>query len=431
MQPPHSLELIEPLESRCLLAVGNATVQLAGPAEFYALGHDAYFAGSSDSTGTELWKTDGTPEGTSLVKDIWPGRQSGDPYWFGSTKDYLFFKAEDRQGEGLWSTRGTPDTTVKVYAGPAAWYGTPLMGDRVFFLSAANQRELWTTDGTVRGTRRVSARLPLGLDKFVLGERLAFFEFVDGDQHWVWMSDGTGKGTRQIASFRSDRLTNEAVAVGDTLFLQVRGGKQPGLWRFDAKGAARIGRGGFGLTSLNGRLYYFVDGAHGTDLWASNGRRTALIAPLHSGRVPSFLFNEDQTGVVVGHGKLYAFVSRGPRIQLWSSDGTSRGTAKIATFSLPRGSAKADRLAPAAREVINSGIVFNIAVFDSSPDPVKHDFAYSSDGTSAGTRRIVDGDLDMSQPVNADGRLFFANAATGDQLWIWEYSAQTPPQRVL
>jgi len=54
--------------------VSVASVSAEQPA---ALPQKVLYVAASDATGAELWVTDGTPEQTMLVKDIWPGVQEG------------------------------------------------------------------------------------------------------------------------------------------------------------------------------------------------------------------------------------------------------------------------------------------------------------------------------------------------------------------
>lgn len=42
--------------------------------------------------GAELWRTDGTTSGTVLVKDIFPGEESGAPIHLTPFGDYLYFQ---------------------------------------------------------------------------------------------------------------------------------------------------------------------------------------------------------------------------------------------------------------------------------------------------------------------------------------------------
>jgi ELWxxDGT repeat protein len=81
----------------------------------------AYFVANHPDTGTELWRTDGTPEGTFLVKDITPGGASSFTDYFQALPEFaaigttLFFAAkDDDHGWELWQTDGTPAGTVLV-----------------------------------------------------------------------------------------------------------------------------------------------------------------------------------------------------------------------------------------------------------------------------------------------------------------------------
>src|SRR5437762_9571495 len=70
----------ETLESRRLLSasamfVSDINTATAGsdPEHFVTLGSNLYFSATDQAHGNELWKTDGTAAGTSLVADINPG----------------------------------------------------------------------------------------------------------------------------------------------------------------------------------------------------------------------------------------------------------------------------------------------------------------------------------------------------------------------
>ena len=70
-------------------------------------------AAGSDSTGTELWKSDGTAAGTTLVKDLLPGPESSSPAGFTKSGDKLFFSASDGvHGTELWAADLAGDPVV-------------------------------------------------------------------------------------------------------------------------------------------------------------------------------------------------------------------------------------------------------------------------------------------------------------------------------
>jgi ELWxxDGT repeat protein len=64
----------------------------------------AYFIGTDDPRGSELWVTDGTVDGTKLVADINPAAASSFPVNFTKARNRLFFSAvHDATGRELWA----------------------------------------------------------------------------------------------------------------------------------------------------------------------------------------------------------------------------------------------------------------------------------------------------------------------------------------
>ena len=118
------------------------------------------FGAFEPSTGAELWKTDGTPQGTVLFKDINPGPASGRAVVLATIGGTLLFRADDgTSGLELWKTDGTPEGTVllkDINPGPGDSLPQSVVSiDGTFFFSAfepTTGRELWKTDGTPEGT---------------------------------------------------------------------------------------------------------------------------------------------------------------------------------------------------------------------------------------------------------------------------------------
>ena len=76
----------------------------------------AYFSAQTAENGLELWRSDGTVQGTYLLKDINPGTGSSEPYRFAILNEskLLFFANDNVHGIELWSTDGTEGGTQMV-----------------------------------------------------------------------------------------------------------------------------------------------------------------------------------------------------------------------------------------------------------------------------------------------------------------------------
>ena len=125
------------------------------PSDFAPLGGRLFFRANDGIYGDELWATDGTPEGTILVKDIYPGADSSGPRHLAAYDGRLFFAANDEfyaqgfWGE-LWMTDGTAQGTVLVKDLQLGWLGSEpahftLFGNQLVFgaRDGIYTRNLW------------------------------------------------------------------------------------------------------------------------------------------------------------------------------------------------------------------------------------------------------------------------------------------------
>src|SRR5215208_1176930 len=113
---------LEPIEPRRLLAFAAELVAdvnsltyspPTNPDQITDVGGTAFYAARSDAAGYELWKSDGTPAGTALVKDIVPGPQSSLPRQLTNVDGTLFFTVNTpANGVELWRSDGSEAGTV-------------------------------------------------------------------------------------------------------------------------------------------------------------------------------------------------------------------------------------------------------------------------------------------------------------------------------
>jgi ELWxxDGT repeat protein len=91
------------------------------PSRLHDFNGTLFFSAEEPSTGAEVWRSDGTEAGTQLVEDINPGMGSSSPKYFEEIGGDLFFAAEDpTHGRELWRAFALPAATTPPVTTPAA-----------------------------------------------------------------------------------------------------------------------------------------------------------------------------------------------------------------------------------------------------------------------------------------------------------------------
>jgi ELWxxDGT repeat protein len=399
-----------------------------GPFSYWLkpVGSRVYFLADDIVHGMEIWVTEGTPESTRMVTDF--GYElpfPSEPGLLEEVNGRLVFLAYDgiHPDYELWTNTGTPESTAPLPETclSCQFHRSPLIkaGGRLLFrgLDAEHGTELWSTDGTPAGTRLVADICPGTCDSITDDEQvlpwpggallLPAHDGVHGDE--IWFSDGTAAGTRRMTdladeSALSDFESQQLVAMGGGIYFGAQISSEEGgaLWatRGDPSSTRIVSRMGPTEPSSNpdfptaagDRLYFAaLDGTvHG--LWSTLGTpgSTALIqAALSDG------FFVGQILWVSAAGGLTYFFEQDypPAARLWRTDGTPAGT-----FVLTRG-----------ERFETPGVAFQGKLYLATPTEL-----WVSDGTEAGTGLVLTNAGGVRSLAAVGGALYFA---TENEVW--------------
>ena len=448
---------IEHLELRAMLTgvtLIDINQDLLGsePDSFTTVGDEVFFVAHDGIVGNELWKTDGTDAGTVLVKDIAPGPQDSIGSTFGSFVDVdgtLFFGANDGvNGFELWKSDGTTagTTLVKdIFPGNNLRGSSPHLSEftahdgKLFFYAddGVNGLELWTSDGTEEGTQLVQDINPNGGQSNSRGSIVSFGDVVlfganDGvNGRELWQTDGTQAGTSQLVDVRPGSLSgffgSLTLSGSFAYFTGNNGDSGEELFRTDGTASGTVlleitpGSNSSrpeSLTDLNGTLFTAADGPGGLELWKSDGTAagTVLVRDILPGPGDGLSFIPNLTAV--GDTLFFEADDGTTGDELWASDGTEAGTRlvrEIRTSSTSFGPTGAS---------IDFIVDVNGVAFLSALDDTNGRELWTSDGTEAGTQLVLDINPDFSglgffTPAVAFGDELIFAADDGEGLELW------------
>ncbi len=379
----------------------------SNPQELTEVNGELYFSANNGINGFELWKTDGTDQGTVLVKDINPGAGNG---------TFLMSAA---------NVNGT-------------LFFSPLDGTRI-----------WKSDGTTQGTVLVTDKVE-GIRELTNNGGVLYFrgESVFGTQ--LWKSDGTDEGTVEIlvnlfaSSFPAGLTSRNGMMYFSSTInnpeLQY-GGKE--LWVSDGNpfvslGGTKIVKDIFPgsassfpayITLVDNKLFFSSnDGIHGFELWKSDGTEegTILVKDINpNGNGIPYDPALDEGNINLNphsfsnvNGTLFFTANDGINVlQLWKSDGTEGGTIQL------------EEVNNKVKGITNLFAIGDILYFSGSTDQEGKEL-WRTDGTGAGTYLAADinpgpGSSNPSQFANIGQTLYFhANdGVNGIELWKYEPEA--------
>lgn len=185
----------------------------SNPANFFSYDGKLIFTANNGTTGTEIWSSDGTPEGTVPVGDLWVGSGSSNPSQFTIVGTNLFFVASSStSGFELWkyTGSGTPtlvnDSNQGLSNGldPSNSYLTNVGGTLYYRGSnGPNGWELWASNGEPNGTFEVSNINPGAASSnpiYITNLNGVAYFYADDGVHGneLWRSGGSSQTTQLV-----------------------------------------------------------------------------------------------------------------------------------------------------------------------------------------------------------------------------------------
>jgi len=379
--------------------IGAPSASGGRPWELAPFGDRILFSARDGVIGREPWISDGSFAGTASLGDLAAGASGSDPRYFAEVGSIALFSAwTPGTGRELFATDGTPGGTALVAdLVPGSDSSSPAelttLGGLVVFRACepAGGCELWSSDGTAPGTTQIADLLPGTVGSFpeqltAAAGKILFRATTPSSGTELWVTDGTEAGTSLLAEIAPGALSSLPQAL---------------------KGAAA-------------RVFFTADdGVHGLEIWTSDGTPagTQLTRDVAPGAADSVYANAPDHSAM--HDGLLYFAAFDDGFATcsdpWKSDGSFAGTQKVREMN------DFDPSGGGSVQWMGSGGSFlwfgfiDGTTFDWEP--------YRTDGSSDGTSFVEDlfPGTPQSRPygwLGFEGNAYFsARGAEGIRLW--------------
>jgi ELWxxDGT repeat protein len=402
-----------------------------GPPVLLAAQDRVDFAADDGVHGWEIWRSDGTPDGTRRLTDF-AAKQPFDPVGLSlaEVNGKLLVPVDGPTGRSLWTSNGRSMVRLHECLGGCEDPRPPVLvphGNRVLFTAGPGfGTELWSTDGTAAGTGELLSEIHL--EPWDLGGlAVVNVQGSDGDQ--LWTTDGTPAGTHQLSHLPAGtRVGALPVAAGDKIFFSADHGDGTELWvreNGQERQAANLASDATSSwpTSLVavGPHLVFQAGRPGGPLqtglralWRSDGTEASTSPLLDPFELPTQCdFTYCFASMAAADGWLaIVHTPNDSRPELWGTDGTTAGTARLLTVTAP------DRLDE--KLAAFQGLVLFFVRRSGELE------VWRSDGTPAGTFRIAERAGEDIRSVGGTGTeaYFLLGSSASHELWQTDGTAE-------
>lgn len=373
----------------------------ANPKNLLAAGSVLFFSADDGIHGTELWKSSGAPQTTSMLFDLQPGPRSSNPQLLEVIDNVLYFTAL-RQNQLQLLKVTYPQLKLEKIAGFAHAERIPYMtvsGSSVFFSLCENQHgcELWIADqfsGSARLVKDIQRGGESSYPSYLnpVNGKVVFVAQDPSHGSEVWGSDGTEAGTillQDLAPGADSSFPLDFQAFGNNLIFSANDRSQYGweLWITDGTPAGtRLlsdlvpgpdSSDPIFLTPVGNQLAFVASDKNFTEhLFVLNSALQIQMLPGN--------YHDLDRPVVVGD-RIY-FVAESA--QIWVSDLTPQGTRLIDPNPMSQYAAILGQVG--GKVVYAAGRVLKV-----------------TNGTQSGTKLLSAASLDIEETASTDTGVYF------------------------